>query len=271
MKNLIKRSITGLVFVAVMVSCIMWNAYSLGALLYVLSILGLWEFYKLVLKGNYRPQYIAGTLSATLIFAVVLLIKLEKMNPFFLTLIFPFLVIIFISELFRAKRNPFANIAFTILGIVYIVFPFALINLLTYESDGGYNPYLVLGYFILIWLNDTSAFVVGSLIGRNPLYQSISPKKTWEGFIGGVIFCLIGAYLLSFYYTEIKLRHWFAIGAIVSIFGTLGDLVESMLKRSLNIKDSGNLLPGHGGVLDRFDGVFLTSPLVYSYLAYIIN
>ena len=175
----------------------------------------------------------------------------------------------FFIELFRNKPNPFNNIGFTVLGIIYIIVPFLLLSITSFDitsSDISYAPNKLLGFFLLIWANDTFAYLVGIAIGRTKLFERISPKKTWEGTIGGII-CTQGiAYIISIYFTELTMIQWMIIALIISVFGTLGDLVESMFKRSLGVKDSGNILPGHGGILDRFDAVLLCSPFVVVYL-----
>jgi phosphatidate cytidylyltransferase len=175
---------------------------------------------------------------------------------------------IFILELFRNKPNPFHNIAFTLLGIAYIAVPLSLINFLVYPNyiTLKYNPEILIGYFILIWTCDTGAYLTGITVGKHPLYKRISPKKSWEGLVGGAILTIAMAFLVAQFSHEIKTLHWIAIALIIVIFGVLGDLVESMLKRSLEVKDSGSFLPGHGGILDRFDSLFLSSPFVFTFI-----
>jgi phosphatidate cytidylyltransferase len=184
---------------------------------------------------------------------------------FILLLVFP---VFLIFHLFRPIEQ-FTFFSPALFGILYVITPFCL--LLTSYSSGSYwssinNSYIILGFFFLIWSNDTFAYLVGITIGRNKLLERISPKKSWEGFIGGVV-CTQGiAYLLSIFISEPGPLHWHAIALIVSVTGTLGDLVESMFKRTLGVKDSGNILPGHGGILDRFDAVLISAPFVVVYL-----
>jgi len=237
----------------------------MAGLFLVISVLGLWEFYSLLEKANYHPQKYFGILSGILFF----LSPLAANNILFIiTSIFVCFVLFFI-ELFRNKPNPFNNIGFTVLGIIYIIVPFLLLSITSFDitsSDISYAPNKLLGFFLLIWANDTFAYLVGIAIGRTKLFERISPKKTWEGTIGGII-CTQGiAYIISIYFTELTMIQWMIIALIISVFGTLGDLVESMFKRSLGVKDSGNILPGHGGILDRFDAVLLCSPFVVVYL-----
>jgi phosphatidate cytidylyltransferase len=194
-----------------------------------------------------------------------------NMGISFFLLLLP--LMLFLS-LFSGSGSPIVNVSLSFFGILYIAVPFSLWSLTVLKEEFVYDlgnrieytPHYLLGFFFLVWSNDTFAYLVGKPLGRTKLFERISPKKTWEGFIGGVVLTQGVAYILSIYFTELPLRDWMVIGAIVSVFGTLGDLVESMFKRSLNVKDSGGILPGHGGILDRFDGVLLASPFVVTYL-----
>ncbi len=227
-------------------------------------MLGLDEFYKLLIKSGSEPQRKLGLLCAAVIFLLVTISALVGEKAV-LYLSFALLSCIFFAELYRNKPIPFQNIAYTVIGIVYIVIPFALwVNFIKgYSFDTGkYNPHLLLGYFFLLWTNDTGAYLVGMAIGKHKLWERISPKKTWEGFFGGLILSIVIGYVISLFYPELHYILWMIMAILVSIFGTMGDLVESLFKRSINIKESGSILPGHGGILDRFDGVFLSTPFV---------
>jgi|ERR1051325_3178041 phosphatidate cytidylyltransferase len=272
MNNFWTRALTGAVFVVVMVGGIWWSYWSIAALFFAITAFGLWEFLSLVkLKGIY-PQKILGTLlgiSVMLFFTSINRLRDDYIQISTIAALCIFTAII-LFELFRPSENPLANIALPVFGVFYIVLPFGLLLLPCISggifSDMVFNSKIVLGYFFLLWSNDTFAYLVGRTIGKTKLFERVSPKKTWEGTIGGVI-CTQGiAFLLSIYFTQLTLRDWIIVGAIVSIFGTLGDLVESMFKRSLSVKDSGTILPGHGGILDRFDGVFLSAPFAVAYI-----
>ena len=154
--------------------------------------------------------------------------------------------------------------------IRYVIFSMAFLVLLPINSEGGYNPYLMISVLILIWVNDSFAFLVGKNFGKKKLFVSVSPKKTQEGFLGGLVFALITAYIISKYNNDYSLINWLIIAAIVSIIGTIGDLVESKFKRQANIKDSGTIMPGHGGILDRLDSLLFAAPFVYLYINFII-
>jgi phosphatidate cytidylyltransferase len=280
MSNFWKRAITGTLFLVVMIGGITLSYWSLCALFLLIALLGLHEFYKLISQAGIEPQKWIGLGVGALIFLAA--VSATFISPVIIFAVVPFMVAIFFAELFRNKANPFQNIAYTLLGIIYVVLPFAAwaafaspAESLFFNRDNiaanmlitrAYNPHLVLGFFIILWTNDTGAYVTGMTMGKHKLWERISPKKTWEGFIGGILLSIGAAYILSIYFKETGLFLWIIVALIVSVFGTLGDLVESMFKRSLNVKESGGLLPGHGGILDRFDGVLLTTPLVISML-----
>ncbi len=169
----------------------------------------------------------------------------------------------FVVELFLSSQSPFQNIAYYLIGFFYVCFPFVFLNWMVTTDAGGYSPNRVFGLLLLVWTNDTMAYFVGSQLGKHKLFERISPKKTWEGTIGGVICTVLIAWGLSFLIKDFSTPQWLALGAVAAVFGTLGDLVESMLKRSMGVKDSGNLLPGHGGMLDRFDAFIFALPFYW--------
>jgi len=178
-----------------------------------------------------------------------------------------FCLYVFISEIFRNKPNPVNNIAYTIFGQIYIVVPFLLIFLI--KEYRGFNEIFLLAFFVLIWTNDTFAYLVGTKFGKHRMCEHISPKKSWEGFIGGLIGALAIAFVFSYIETQLNAVQWLGFAAIVVIFGTLGDLLESVMKRTIGVKDSGTIMPGHGGFLDRFDSLLLATPVVFIYLLFV--
>ena len=169
------------------------------------------------------------------------------------------------SPLYKKSEHPFTNIAYTMLGVFYVSIPFSLFCASGFVN-GTYSYHIPLGFLLIIWSSDSGAYVIGSLIGRTKLFERISPKKTWEGTIGGGLLSLTLAYVLSNYFIELSRFDWMMISIIIVITGNLGDLAESMFKRSINVKDSGTILPGHGGILDRFDAVFISAPFVFTYI-----
>ena len=178
-----------------------------------------------------------------------------------------------VSELYLKKENPLNNWAYAMFSQVYIALPFALLNVLAFQSDEtitatSYQYLFPLSIFAFNWLNDTGAYCTGMLLGKHPLFKRISPKKSWEGSIGGAVFCIVAAFVISNYFPIMSTVEWVGLALTIVVFGTWGDLSESLMKRQLGIKDSGNILPGHGGILDRFDSAILAIPaaVVYLYL-----
>lgn len=282
MSNFFIRSLSGAVFVILVIGSILLDPLVFAGLFLLVTLLGLWEFYSIFHTEKYSPNRWLGIIAGGILYLAFclvhpslnsLLIKNKDLFSFlgFVKLFFDaviFLIIsafiIILAEIFRKKEHPFENAAVTLLGLFYVVMPLGLLNFLYYLGPETIPmPDLLLGIFILIWTNDTFAYLSGISLGKHPLCPRLSPKKTWEGSIGGAIFTLIVAYVLSIFFTGTNTIMWLLIGFIAIIFGTLGDLAESMLKRSFNIKDSGNIMPGHGGILDRFDAILMATPFVF--------
>ncbi len=192
-----------------------------------------------------------------------------KISQLTVAFIMPLLLLVF--ELFRGSSDPFRGAGLIIFGVVYIAVPFTLLQYIYAGPQGdGASPNLIVGLLLLVWANDTFAYLVGSRIGKTPLLPRISPKKTWEGSLGGVV-CTIGTgALLHFVFGELSLLQWMSLAGIVAVFGSFGDLVESMLKRSVGVKDSGRIMPGHGGLLDRFDAFLFVIPFAFAYLWWVV-
>jgi phosphatidate cytidylyltransferase len=269
LSNLTQRFITGFFGVSIMVGCILWNATSFCLLMLFISLVSLNEFYHLTEKNGIRPQKYLGLITgACLFFAVSIFSNFIFHSGFNVQLLFiPLAFSIFMAELYRRTQNPFNNIAWTLLGIFYIPFSLALFTWLpVYSIHELYQPHIVLGYFIILWVDDTGAYFAGKSLGRRKLFERHSPKKTWEGTFGGIASAYLVTLIVAHFFTDLTLLQWCLITAIIIVTGTLGDLVESMFKRSISLKDSGAILPGHGGFLDRFDGVFISAPFVFTYL-----
>ncbi len=271
MSNLAQRLITGSIFVVVLVGCIWFNPFTLALLCLAVTVLGLHEFYKLARKANAEPMHWYGVVLGALIVTLTFLWVGGYIFSSYV-LIVPALFLLFFIELFRKKSNPMGNVGWTILGIVYIAIPMAMLvgaftpfGYLQFPPVSMYDFRLPLMFFVLIWVSDSMAYVCGRLFGKHKLWERISPKKTWEGFIGGLIFTVATAGFVAHwcfadvhtFHSEIK---WCIIGFVISVTGMLGDMVESLFKRSIDVKDSGTILPGHGGILDRFDALFLSVP-----------
>ena len=288
LKTFATRTITAAVFVAVLLSCICYNFISFAPLFFIVSIWGLYEFYQLSEKLGAKPYKWIGYITGACMFGYGIIINsnlalfcsVEHLFAFFIAIMF----CVFIVALFDQQQNTIVNIAYTLSGLIYAVLPFIiLINIACidkaftfnhptgnwYEDIAPYNFHYVLGVILLIWACDVFAYLVGSFIGKTKLYERISPGKTWEGSIGAAILTIGSSFIIAHWFPELALKHWIIISIIVCVFGTIGDLVESMLKRQAGVKDSGRIMPGHGGILDRFDSLLFVSPFIYAYLTYI--
>jgi phosphatidate cytidylyltransferase len=276
MKNFIVRTITGIFFVAAIIVGFL-NAQAMVALFALVTGLTVWEFTGLV---NDRP-YVSVNRFICTVSGVYLFVAMAGYNSGMTpaTVFIPYLVSIvylLVAELYLQAKDPINNWAYTMLSQLYIALPFSLLNVLAFRSN-GYNieySYLApLAVFVFLWMNDTGAYCVGSLLGRHKLFPRVSPGKTWEGSIGGALL-VVAVALAIWHFTTLygvndlglSAAEWAGMGLVVVVFGTWGDLVESLFKRTLGVKDSGNILPGHGGMLDRFDSSLLAVPAVVVYL-----
>ncbi len=272
MSNFWQRAVTGTIFVAVIVLAIIYKSWLFNVVFGLVGLLGLNEFYGLFKKSSTSPNKTLGNLFGFLIYlSAIAFLYVPEASKYLFGFIFFLFTTVMLAELYRKKKKPFENIGITFLGIFYILLPVILLNFLIKFDPETYQItefWPVLSIFILVWCNDTFAYLVGRKFGSRKLFERISPKKSWEGFIGGLIFTLAGGTIIA-YFTEQSLFQYLVYAFIISIVGTLGDLVESMLKRSLDVKDSGTILPGHGGILDRFDAVLFIIPIIF-YLHYFI-
>ena len=270
--NFLQRAITGILFVGVLVGCILYDPWTFSALFVVISALTIREFGHLInqVEGVSINKNITMLAGVYLYMAVMAFCTNLSGSKIFL----PYLLLIMylmISELYLKKENPVMNWAYSMLSQLYIALPFAMLNILSFhtspmDTSVSYNPILPLSVFVFIWLSDTGAYCVGSLIGRHRLFERISPKKSWEGSIGGGIVAIGSSFIFAHYFPIMNMAEWAGLALIVVIFGTWGDLTESLLKRQLHIKDSGAILPGHGGMLARFDSALMAIPAAVVYL-----
>lgn len=269
MSSFLKRTISGALFIVLIIGGIILGRFSFFIVFFVLMELTLLEFFRITFKARVKPQYLYGMVLGGLIFIMNHLFAIGMLGHYIFLGIIPLILSIFLIELYRNHQKPIHNIAFTLLGIIYVAIPFSLLNYfaLSYSSYHiGYKTHILLGYFIMLWANDSGAYVVGLSIGKNRLFPRISPKKSWEGLVGGLFFTVLASWILSLVFIELSLFHWAVIGLITATTGIFGDLVESMFKRSVGVKDSGKIMPGHGGLLDRFDCVLISAPIVFVYL-----
>ncbi len=277
MKGLLRRASTAVIFVIVMLGGLYGGYYSFVLLFAAITAICLWEFLEMTIDHGKRRDWLRRFLGTAFglmpfVLAVLIHLKVIPMNDTFVIitalLFFPFIFMAFIYELIAQSDTPFSNVAFIVLGMVYIGAPFALLDFIAFEGDTFYDN-TIFGLLLMTWMNDSGAYIVGSKIGKTKLIPRISPNKTWEGSIGGVVVTYITAFVLSYFFPEKNIQDWFVLATIVAIFGSVGDLIESMLKRSVGVKDSGNLLPGHGGLLDRFDAFIFLLPFAAAYLLWV--
>ena len=270
MNNLIQRTLTGIILLVIVVGAIAFGKISFFILFELIIIGGMYEFYTLAEKKKFNPLKIYGIVIGVLAFAANYFFVNDLIGIEVFLAIIPVIISVFIIELYRKSEYVFVNIGFTLLGILYIAVPFSFANYITISDELKYNSNILLGFFFLTWSYDTLAYVFGVSFGKHRLFERISPKKSWEGFIGGTLSGLGIAYIISLFCTELSFVHWAVLSVIIAVFGTYGDLVESSFKRNIDEKDSGSILPGHGGVLDRFDAVLFTLPLFYVYLQFVL-
>jgi len=268
MTEIEKRILTASVLITVIVTTVRLGPYSFAALLLLINLLSLDEFYRLVEKTGPPPSRVVGAfVSTTMIFSVMAtLTNLVSWKCLLLNI--PVVFCTFIDALYRPVYEPFQRLAITFLGVGIISLPICCFAALSFQApfSPNYQFEIPLGVFLLLWMNDSSAYVTGRCFGTHPLFQRISPGKTWEGSVGGAVAALVTGYLLSRYFTFLSLIEWECLSMIIVVTGTYGDLIKSLLKRNLGVKDSGNILPGHGGMLDRFDSLLGSAPFVYTYL-----
>lgn len=271
-KNFIQRTLTGLLFVCVLIGSILYSPLSFGILFTLIATLSVHEFSRLVNAhaGVSISPLLTGLGGAYLFLSLMAFCQAATGAQVFLPYL-ALLIYLLIRELYLKKDNPLGNWAASTLSQIYVALPFALLNALAfhynkYEGTVTYNPILPLSLFVFIWLSDTGAYCVGSLIGKHRLFERISPKKSWEGSIGGGIFSIASSFVFAHFFPFMSVWEWVGLAMVTVIFGTWGDLVESLMKRQFGIKDSGNILPGHGGLLDRFDSALLAIPAAVVYL-----
>ncbi|UII27970.1 phosphatidate cytidylyltransferase [Fulvivirga maritima] len=264
--NFTQRVIAGMGGALVIISSICFSEWSYFVIFFSICIVTQLEFYKLVGLDGMLPLKTFGTICGACLFLLSFFIESGQIDSKYYFILFPIITCVYLIYLYRSKEvKPFRGIAFTFLGILYVAIPFSLLNVIAFEP-GNYTFQLILGSLLILWSNDTGAYFTGVRYGRRKLFERVSPKKSWEGSVGGLLLAMTMAYAL--YYTTgiLDLWHWMGIGLIIVIGGTYGDLVESLFKRSIEIKDSGRLIPGHGGFLDRFDGLLLSAPFITAFL-----
>lgn len=285
-----QRATTAIVFATVMLTGLFLNQWSFHLLFLIIATGCVWEFLDMTLPNdaNKKLRKIIGTvmgftlvalhyydflqfLSTTSIESPYNNINFVPNHGKTINLLLLGSFIFLIIELYLKAELPFNNVALILLSLIYIPLPFLLFDdiFMKVYGNSNFSPNIIAGMLFLTWANDSFAYIVGSQIGKTPFFSRISPKKTWEGTIGGGICCMIMAGIVAQFFTQLGLIDWLIIGSIIAVFGTIGDLVESLLKRSVGVKDSGTFMPGHGGFLDRFDAFIFCIPFVYVYLSFV--
>ncbi len=271
-KDILIRAASGVVMLVVMLTAILWSVWSFAALLLVITAGVTWEHLRLSEHCGAQPQKVMAMGLALLVVAPFALMYNDTYQVTdAVMLVFAMMFVVMIAmmlilfvELFRQRETPIQNVGATILPALQVAMPMAMLALLP-AMGVGYNAWRVVAFFSIIWANDVFAFLVGITLGRHRLCERISPKKSWEGFIGGIV-AAMGVALLAAHLLGENMTVWAGLGAIAALTAVAGDLVESMFKRAAGVKDSGAIMPGHGGWFDRFDAVLMSAPAVAIYL-----
>lgn len=270
MNNFVKRTLSGFFFVAIVIGSILFSQYSFAFVFALISGWAVREFHTLSNKQNdVNINLWVALTGGILLFSTSFLYASGIWRYPVFSIYGFYIVLVLISELYSQKSNPLHNWAYFILGQIFVALPFSLLNFILFIDS--WQPLLLLSVFVTIWVNDTGAYIIGVSFGKHRLFERVSPKKSWEGFFGGAVAALLSGYLFSIYIPQISLFNWLILSEIIVIFGTFGDLIESLMKRTVNVKDSGNVIPGHGGLLDRFDSMLLAAPVIFIYLSFLFQ
>lgn len=261
------RLLTGIVLVSIIVGNTFFGSLTFILLFYIINLTGLFEFYRLFRGTPYYNGILPGFFISTVLIIAIVLSLLKILDWWLIVFLLPAIQLVYIYELYLKKPEPFISLSLTLMGVIYVSFPVSCILSLPFVASdtNSYSPVFLVAYFSLVWVFDSSAYFTGKLFGRNKLFVRISPNKTWEGLIGASVIVIALAYIYNFHLGLQKIN-WIVVALVIIVFGTFGDLVKSMLKRSRHVKDSGTILPGHGGILDRFDSMFSSAPFILIYL-----
>jgi phosphatidate cytidylyltransferase len=264
LKEFLIRTVSGLIYAAVMIGSIMVHPLIFVSVFLFILIQGMIEFYRMCTMPGSNPMVIPGIITGVILFLTFFLIRYAGADSRILLLVPASVLALMILPMFRQKDQPIGSASVTFLGILYVSLPITVFNFLTYHPyTVGFNYQVVLFLFMILWLNDTGAYITGKLIGRHKMFPRISPKKSWEGLAGGLLMAVLATWLSRPLFPDIPVLHLWILCPVIVISGTLGDLVESTWKRAAGVKDSGKLMPGHGGILDRFDSLIFAAPASY--------
>lgn len=277
MNNLVRRTLTGAWIVIFTLGGFWLHPISFFLTGLVILVGTQYEYYLMIRNTGVNPQMIPGIITGAAAYVLSTLIAAGFLQMKFFLILIPMMIVIMVSELYRKQEKPFDSLAHTLYSVIYTALPLSLFPFSAFSHSGlksilphegiSFSPGIIVGFFILLWVNDSFAYLAGTSFGRHRLMERISPKKSWEGFFGGLIVSAIAAWILSGWLGVINKYEWIIVSVIISISGTYGDLIESMLKRSIGVKDSGTIMPGHGGFLDRFDSTVISFPLVYLFIS----
>jgi phosphatidate cytidylyltransferase len=262
MNESITRSLSGFVYVVLLVTATLFSEKSFLILFGVFLLISIYEFCNLIALNK-----IYSSLIGLLLYVLFAIIDLSQKTKYALIIATLFVSLNLINSLFKNRRIPLDKTSKYVYLLGYLILPIIILTKIAISNyTGAYQPRIIISLFILIWTNDTFAYIVGKSIGKTKLFESISPKKTVEGFIGGMVFAILAAVLIELYFIQMRFIFWTITAVIVAIFGTIGDLIESKYKRMAGVKDSGKIMPGHGGILDRLDSVIFVAPFIYLFL-----
>jgi phosphatidate cytidylyltransferase len=265
LSNLAQRSIVGFIFAVAVIGCALAGPLANGMLFLFFAAVGLYEVYDLLKhQQSNAPRWFKGMSVGVILYMLVFLVQTQSIEPLWFWILPLLIAIIFVAELIKLDHLTLSNLAITIFGWIYVVLPLSLVNVLP-TIQGIYDPVPLIGFFLVLWANDTGAYFVGKYLGKRKLYPEVSPNKTWEGLAGGSVVAIASAIGLFKLTHTLYMQDWIVMAFCVVTFGNLGDLFESHLKRNFGVKDSGHIMPGHGGVMDRFDGLFLALPVFLAY------
>lgn len=267
------RALAGAVYVLLIVGSLLLGNVSFGLLCLIIMIFSMDEYFRLIKRLKIKVNLLPAVSMAVIFFLILMLVQNSLLELSALSVVLLFFILLMIGLLFKSQRQPITLVAVSSFSLIYIMMPMTTLYLMgfynNYAWSNDFSYGLVLGFFILNWTSDTGAYLVGSLIGKTKLLERISPKKTIEGSIGAIVFTAGMSYLLYGFFGQVSALDWIIMGLLVVLFGTAGDLFQSLLKRKAEVKDSGKLIPGHGGVMDRFDSIYFSAPMIFVYLSII--
>ncbi|MCY1720359.1 phosphatidate cytidylyltransferase [Prolixibacteraceae bacterium Z1-6] len=270
MSNLVKRTIFGAVYVLIMLGGTLIHPYAFALIFAAILFFTQFEFYNVIEQAGHKPSKWLGTISGVLFFLISFLVSIGIFHRTFSLTFIPIIVFIFIFEIISSREHTLENSGLSVLGFIYIAGPFSFMNFLIHTSvndqTNSFYPWILAGIFLILWVNDSFAYLIGSACGKHKMCEKISPKKSWEGLIGGAVFATIMGIINAVLFQAISMTSWIVIALLTVIFGTFGDLFQSKLKREIGVKDSGKILPGHGGFLDRLDSLLFAIPIIFMWL-----